>query len=139
MALLPLAVWMRERRVRIEGKVCCRLRDGLRAAMRSVHSLVRPLPTPRIEPTHGFAPTVPRVEPRASCFLSGGVDALSLLRSNRLDYPADHPSSIRDCILLFGLNSYDADASGPRPERLAVFEEHMRTYVVLCRTGRRSR
>jgi hypothetical protein len=121
-AVMPLAMWMGERRVRIEGTVCCRLRDGLRAAMQLFslwYERCRPL---EIEPTRGFAPTRSRREPRAASFFSGGVDALALLRSNRLDYPADHPASIRECILLFGLNSYDADADGPRPERLALFE-----------------
>jgi hypothetical protein len=84
------------------------------------HERCRPL---AIEPTKGFAPTVARREPRAASFLSGGVDALSLLRSNRLDYPSDHPGYIRDCIVLFGLNTYDLDATGAaRPERLAAFE-----------------
>ena len=125
-ALLPLAVWLGERRVTIEGRICSHLRDGLGAAMQLFavwYERCRPL---AIEPTHGFAPTIPRREPRAACFLSGGIDALSLLRSNRLEYPVDHPSFIRDGFLLFGLNTFDADANGPRPERLAVFEMHER-------------
>ena len=125
-ALLPLAVWLGERRVTIEGRVCSHLRDGLGAAMQLFavwYERCRPL---AIEPTHGFAPTNPRREPRAACFLSGGIDALSLLRSNRLEYPAEHPSFIHDGFLLFGLNTFDADTNGPRPERLAVFEAHER-------------
>jgi hypothetical protein len=120
-ALLPLAQWLGETRIRIEGRVCSRLRDGLDAAMQLFtlwYSRCRPL---RVEPTRGFAPTVPRREPRAACFLSGGIDALALLRSNRLDYQSDHPSSIRDGILVFGLSSFDADASGPKAERHAAF------------------
>lgn len=121
-ALLPLAQWMGERRVRIEGSICCRLRDGLGAAT-DLFSLwyerCRPV---RIEASHGFAPTVPRGEPRAASLLSGGIDALSLLRANRLEYSADHPGFIRDCFLLFGLNSFDEDADGPKAERLAVFD-----------------
>lgn len=125
LALLPIAQWQGERRIRIEGGICCRLRDGLGAAMQLFavwHDRVRSV---RIEPTHGFAPTVARREPRAASFLSGGIDALSLLRNNRLDYPAGHPGFIHDCILLFGLNSYDADVSGSRPERVAAFESHV--------------
>jgi hypothetical protein len=125
LALLPLAQWLGETRIRVEGRVCSRLRDGLSAAMQLFalwYTRCRPL---RIEPTQGFAPTVPRPEPRGACFLSGGIDALSLLRSNRLDYPSDHPSSIRDGILVFGLSSFDTDASGPKAERLAAFEAHV--------------
>lgn len=123
-ALMPLALWMGERRIQIEGSICCRLREGLRAATQLFclwYDRCRPL---EVQPTQGFAPAVPKREPRAACFLSGGIDGLSLLRSNRLDYPASHPGFIRDCILLFGLNSYDADATGPKPERLAAFESH---------------
>lgn len=123
LALLPAAQWEGEERILIEGRVCCRLRDGLRVAMKlfeASYERCRPL---SIEPTEGFAPTVARSEPRTASFLSGGVDALSLLRSNRLDYPADHPGFIRDCIVLFGMNTYDLDAHGvARPERLEAFE-----------------
>ena len=58
-------------------------------------------------------------------FLSGGIDALALLRANRLEYPPEHPASIRDCLLLFGLNSFDFGDATPRPERLAAFETHV--------------
>lgn len=125
-ALTPLAQWLGERRVRVDGRICSHLRDGLGAATQLFevwYERCRPI---AIEPTHGFAPTHPRREPRAACFLSGGIDALSLLRSNRLDYPPSHPSYVRDGFLLFGLNTFDADANGPRPERLAVFEAHER-------------
>ncbi|HUF28152.1 MAG TPA: hypothetical protein VMM18_14345 [Gemmatimonadaceae bacterium] len=125
-ALLPLAQWLGERRIRIEGTICCRLRDGLGAAMHLFafwYDRCRPV---RLEPTGGFAPTVAQREPRAASFLSGGIDALSLLRCNRLDYPAGHPASIRDGILIFGMNTHDLDASGPRPARLAAFEAHAR-------------
>jgi hypothetical protein len=121
-ALLPLAQWMGERRVRIEGSICCRLRDGLGAAMELFSIWYERCRSVRIEPSHGFAPTVPRREPHAAAFLSGGVDALSLFRANRLEYPPSHPSSIRDGLLLFGLNSFDADAAGPSGERLAIFD-----------------
>lgn len=124
-ALLPLAQWLGERRIHIDGTICCRLRDGLGGATQLFalwYDRCRPL---RIEPTRGFAATVVRREPRAASFLSGGIDALSLLRRNRLDYPSDHPAFIRDGMLLFGLNSYDADAEGPRPERVAAFESHV--------------
>lgn len=124
-ALLPLAQSLGERRVRIDGTICCRLRDGLDAAMQLFalwYDRCRPV---RIEPTQGFGPMVVRREPRAASFLSGGIDALSLLRCNRLDYSPEHPGFICDGILVFGLNSFDADASGPNPERLAAFESHV--------------
>ena len=124
-AMTPLAQWLGEERVRVDGRLCARLREGLGSATQLFelwHTRCGPL---RVEATQGFAPTVPRREPRAACFLSGGIDALSLLRANRLDYPTGHPSSFRDGILVFGLSSFDADANGPRPERLAAFESNV--------------
>jgi hypothetical protein len=124
-ALFPLAQWSGERRVLVEGRVCTRVREGIGAAMQLFahwYERCRPI---AIEATQGFAPTIPRGEPRAACFLSGGIDALALLRANRLEYPPAHPGFIRDGLLIFGLNSFDADAAGPRPERLSSFEAHV--------------
>jgi hypothetical protein len=126
LALLPLAQWLGEARVRIEGSICCRLRDGLGAAMQLFGLWYERCRSLNIEPTRGFVPTTPRREPRAACFLSGGIDALSLLRANRLDYPAEHPCSLRDGILIFGLNTFDADADGPKADRIAAFDAHVR-------------
>jgi hypothetical protein len=57
--------------------------------------------------------------------MSGGVDALALLRGNRLALPLDHPGSIRDCILIGGLNGYDFGPQGMRPERRALFDKRI--------------
>ncbi len=123
-AALPLAVWHGERRIQVEGSVCPRLRDGLAAVMATFamwYDHCRPL---AIEPTQGFTPALPRPGAHTAAFMSGGVDALALLRANRLDYPLDHPGSIRSCLLLFGLNSHDFAGSQPRSERLTAFEVH---------------
>ena len=122
-AVLPLAQWMSERRVRVEGRICPRLRSGLAAAMELFAGAYGCAPV-RIEPTQGFEPTRALREPRTASFLSGGVDALALLRANRLQYPSDHPRFVRDCIVLFGLNTHDYGADGPVAERRAAFEAH---------------
>ncbi len=135
-AVLPLAVWQGERRIRVEGTVCPRLRDGLETAMAIFamwYGHCRPL---AIEPIQGFVPMRPHPDAGTASFNSGGVDALALLRANRLDYPLDHPASIRTCLLLFGLNSHDFDAAGPRPERLAAFEMHLRRMQRLAEQAR---
>jgi hypothetical protein len=123
LAALPAAVWAGERRVQIEGSLCSQFRDGLQAVM-AIYSRwyerCRPL---RIEPLDGYAPTTPRRDARTSCFLSGGVDGLTALRDNRLNYPKDHPESVRDCILLFGANDFECTVDGPVPERLAAFRQ----------------
>ena len=123
LAALPAAVWAGERRVQIEGSLCSQFRDGLQAVM-AIYSRwyqrCRPL---RIEPLDGFAPTTRRRDARTSSFLSGGVDGLTALRANRLNYPNDHPESIRDCLLLFGANDFECTVDGPVPERLAAFRQ----------------
>jgi hypothetical protein len=40
---------------------------------------------------------------RAAFFLTGGVDSLSTLRMNQLDFPKSNPGSFKDGILIFGL------------------------------------
>ncbi|HVF40397.1 MAG TPA: hypothetical protein VM939_10885 [Gemmatimonadaceae bacterium] len=117
--LLPSAQWHGEKRIRIEGSISPRLRDGL-SAVTELFSIVHGCKAIRIEAGGGFIPTVELAAPRAACFMSGGIDALSLLRANRLDYPEGHPASIRDCVFLFGLNTYDFDSSGHNEQRLDV-------------------
>ncbi|HEY2830575.1 MAG TPA: hypothetical protein VGJ88_10700 [Thermoanaerobaculia bacterium] len=123
LAALPAAVWRGERRVQIEGPLCTQFKDGLQAVM-AIYSRWYPRCRPlSIEPLGGYTPTTPRPDARTACFLSGGVDGLTALRANRLDYPKGHPESVRDCILLFGANDFECTIDGPVPERLAMFRE----------------
>ena len=113
-----------ERRVLIEGKVCPQIRNGLNTAMQLLatwygkdgHNLVE------IEPTKGFGPPMPRPMPRIASFMSGGVDAQATLRRNRLDFPLDHPGSIKDCFLVHGidLGGYEKFDKKERNFELAV-------------------
>jgi len=122
LASMPFAVWLGEKRIQVEGTVCTRLRDGLQAAMAIYarwYKHCRPL---AIDPTGGFVATRPRTSPRTASFLSGGVDGLAVLRSNRLDYPRGHPESISSCLLLFGANDFELTAAGPVAKRLSAFE-----------------
>ena len=125
LAFAPIAQWQGESRIYVEGSVCCRLRDGLAAATQlfsTWNSQCGPL---RIEPSRGFKATTPRTGRRTGAFLSGGIDALSLLRRNRLNYPIDHPGSISDCVMLDGVNPYDHDDTQQRPERHAAFQSYL--------------
>jgi hypothetical protein len=47
----------------------------------------------------------PSVRPRTGMFFSGGVDSLASLRSNRLTFDKEHPLSVRDGFLVFGLET----------------------------------
>lgn len=122
LASLPFATWLGERRIAVEGAVCPRLRDGLRAVALVYgewYARCRPV---AIEPARGFVAPRPREGPRTASFLSGGVDGLAALRTNRLDVPMNHPASIRDALLLFGANDFEMEDDEPVPERFAAFE-----------------
>ncbi len=115
-----------ERRVAIEGKVCPALVDGVLTILtqhREWYDKKRSLPT--IEPSRGFETRTPCVPSRAAEFFSGGIDALSTLRRNRLMYPANHPSSIRDCLHIFGMHPLDYADGTPCPVRLGYWERNL--------------
>jgi hypothetical protein len=45
-------------------------------------------------------------------FFSGGIDSLATLRANRLNYPLEHPGSIKDCLVVYGLEVYEEEKFG---------------------------
>lgn len=122
MACLPLAMWHRERRMRVEASLCTRYAEGLRIFNEVFSSWFSNCRRVALEAAGGFAPTHPPAQRRTASLLSAGIDGMATLRLNRLNYPLDHPESIRDCITLFGINTYDLDAHGPVPARLAAFD-----------------
>ena len=107
-----------ERRIAVEGAVCPRLRDGIGAAQRLLSTW---WPTDRpgasLEPSEGFRPFADRRD-RAALFLTGGVDSLHLLRTNRRTFSRDHPASFRDAIYALRM-SFLEDAPSPRALDLA--------------------
>jgi len=93
-----------EKRVAVEGEICPELRQGLVTAMSLMrHWYYGPeRELVQIEAqTRVHMPTPPTPE-RAGQFFSGGIDSLSALRANRLNYPLEHPGSIKDCLLIHG-------------------------------------
>jgi hypothetical protein len=112
-----------ERRIRVDGSVSPRVRNGLDALgffFGETMGRHKYLP---IEPTAGLEPRRRLPTAGTGCFFSGGVDSLALLRGNRVDYPLCHAWSVRDAILLFGLNNYDYGPDGePDPDRVRGFE-----------------
>ena len=111
-AVVP--AWRRgERRIAVDGAVCPRLRDGLEAAQRL---LARwwdtPGPPARVEASRGWSPSSVRAD-RAALFLTGGVDSLHLLWSNRRAFPAGHPAAFRDAITSRRM-SFVENAPSPR-------------------------
>jgi hypothetical protein len=124
-AALPAAMWTGEKRIRIEGEVCTRLRDSLPGAMALFEAWYDRCGPLEMEPMGGYRATKGRSTSRTAAFLTGGVDSLALLRANSLDYGPDHRGSIRECLFLHGLNIFDFDESDLATRRLATFEQHL--------------
>lgn len=100
-----------EKRVFIEGEICPELQDGLEIAMgwlRHWYGLNRDMP--RIEAKPRCQVPGSQAAERAGLFFSGGIDSLASLRRNRLQFPLDHPWSIKDCLVVYGLELDEPEA-----------------------------
>ena len=93
-----------EARLAIDEEICPQLRKGLITNMNWLSHWYggdrQPIP---IEAPVQSQPTNLNKSERAGLFFSGGVDSLSALRNNRLHFPKEHPRSIKDGLLVYGL------------------------------------
>jgi hypothetical protein len=101
-----------EERVLIEGEICPELKDGLNTVMKWMrlwyYKPNKKLPIIEAKTSSGYPQH--KTPERAGFFFSGGIDALATLRANRLHYPSDHPGSIKDGLIVFGLEVTDPKA-----------------------------
>jgi hypothetical protein len=106
-ACIMPAMRFREERIHIDAEICPELKDGLKVAMSWIRHwfcnyrkddklVLIEAKTPRCQPLHARPP-------RAGFFFSGGVDSTATLLNNRLNYPLDHHRSIKDALLVYGL------------------------------------
>jgi hypothetical protein len=122
-----------ERRVSVEGAVCAELRNGLQTSFITIRHWFPELSEPTLEATEGFRAAVPPAAPRVAAFWSGRINSLATIRSNRIDYPLDHPASIRDGLFVFGLDPGDFAAGQPVADRLARFDRSLIGFEGLAR------
>ena len=104
-ACIMPALHFDEERILVDGEICPELKGGLITAMNWMR-LWWYEPTKkivRIEAKTSSGYPRPRTPERAGFFFSGGIDALATLRANRIHYPLEHPGSIKDGLLVFGL------------------------------------
>jgi hypothetical protein len=103
-----------EKRIWIDSEVCPELREGLVTAMSWMRHWHYGADHGMVEIECGIRSTLqePRTPERAGFFFSGGIDSLAALRNNRLHFPAGHPWSIRDGLIVYGLEIDDPDAYG---------------------------
>jgi hypothetical protein len=94
-----------EERIFIDAEICPELRQGLITAMAWIRHWYydeerKPV---RIEAKTRSDILSPQTPERAGFFFSGGIDSLATLRANRLNFPLEHPASIKDGLLVYGL------------------------------------
>jgi hypothetical protein len=93
----------REKRVYIDAEICSELRQGLTVALAWLRYWFGTHHEPISIESSKSGIAAGATEPRAACFLSGGVDSLALLRANQVNFPNDHPLSIKDALVVYGL------------------------------------
>jgi hypothetical protein len=102
-----------EKRIAIDEAICPEFRTGLQINMGwlsqwsgSCYEQVK------IEARPEARMPLARAMERAGSFLSGGVDSLALLRENRLNFPLEHPRSIKDCLIVHGFDMGGVEKTG---------------------------
>ena len=143
-ACFPLAAVHGEARIRIEGRPCPMLIEGLLTA----HAWWTdwggmPTPAPRIEILSGSRAATETHPRRGVGFLSGGVDGLHMLMRNRQLYRESDPAFIREVLFIHG---FDIGKRPRNPEhgrfemalqRLEPIASELGVRIVLCRTNLR--
>jgi hypothetical protein len=102
------AMYHEEKRVLMDAEVCPQLQEGLITAMGLMQNWWYPKKEkqiPSIEVKTCASPPHANSPRRAAMFFSGGIDSLSSLHKNRLNFPAEHPWSVKDGLLIFGLET----------------------------------
>ncbi|MEB3354613.1 MAG: hypothetical protein VKM34_10340 [Cyanobacteriota bacterium] len=132
LACLPSAFWCGERRLRIDAALCPRLGQGLRQLTQLWAAQYSRSADLLIEPQDGWQVPDRAAREFTAAFFSGGVDALSTLLSNRLDYPLTHAGAIGVCLFLYGTNAMQMGPDGPDPERFNFYRFHQKRLQVLA-------
>ena len=139
-ACIMPAMYFGEERVSIDGEVCPELKDGLMTVMNWMrfwwYEPARRLVKIEARTRSGFP--LPRTPERAGLFFSGGIDALATLRANRLNYPLEHPGSIKDGLLVCGLEIRDPKIFGYVLDSVSVLAEDAGVTLVPIYTNIRS-
>ena len=100
-----------EKRVAIDATICPELKAGLTDAIRLLQFwwTGKPRPAVTIE-ARGTGTSKPQTIPGAAFCFTGGIDSLTVLRRNRMDFLPHHAGYLRDGVLVFGLEVQRLDA-----------------------------
>ena len=104
-SILP-AMHYGEKRIFIDAEICPELKDNLTSAMQWIRHWYYGPDRDLVKIDAGKRRGLPgtRTPERSGFFFSGGIDCLASLRANRINYPLEHPGSIRDGLLIYGQN-----------------------------------
>lgn len=93
-----------EERVYVDAEICPELRHNLLKALKIIGYWSHyDRPMIKIEAAGFRQPyATSQGSKRTASFFTGGIDSFTTLRDNRLNYPADHPSHIKDCLIVYG-------------------------------------
>jgi hypothetical protein len=97
-----------EKRILIDAEILPEMIEGLTTAMGWIRQwwYYKDHPMVRIEAnSYSSSSFGPNLQQRAGMFFSGGVDSLAALYSNRLNFHPDHPWSIKDGMVVYGLET----------------------------------
>jgi hypothetical protein len=121
----------------VEEAICPELRDGLMKAMMWLRRWYYPQDRRlvRIEANVRTSVSKGAREERMGLFFSGGVDSLSVLRWNRLHIPLEHPASIKDGVLIFGIQNENAQMRRDIEDQLSVIAEEARVTLIPISTN----
>jgi hypothetical protein len=143
-ACFPLAAVHGEARIRIEGRLCPMLVEGLYTAHAWWTSWGdMPSPMPVIEAADGGQRRIPTGPRHGAAFLSGGVDGFHMLMRNHQLYHSDDPAYIREVIFIHG---FDIGKRSTKPEderfrkalrSLQPIAAEARVRLTWCRTNLR--
>jgi len=115
------AMYVGEKRIKIEGYICPKVKDGLKQNMeifRHWYGRNRYFPI-AIEADIRKSSLTQNSNKHVGLFFSGGIDSLFSLRTNRLAYSLNHEASIKDCFLVYG---FDMPFSEEIDENSAIFK-----------------
>jgi hypothetical protein len=100
-----------EKRIAVDGEICPQLREGLMTVMTLMrHWYYEPDKSlVQIEAKIRARSPTPGKPERTGVFISGGLDSFAALRSNRLNFPPEHPGSFKDGLVVFGFHDEEPD------------------------------
>jgi hypothetical protein len=111
-----------EKRILIDAEICPELRDGLTTVITVMRHWYHDPHKQLLQIEAKTRKTLlnPFKTDRTGVFLSGGLDSFAALRANRVNFPAGHPGSFKDALVVYGFHWQEPDTFKQVLDSLAV-------------------